>query len=196
MIGGLRAKENAEKIRGIMTNFNKRKNEILENNRTDFIKAMGIGAVMPSSVKLNDHYREEATKLLKNTREQLSAIMTPLINDVLNTITEAPTEEAVRMIDVVRGRTNISADEIDYLMNRYGNNVQVYNALHDIAKSHEYYDFKQNGYMKQLSDFQKIEKYFDKFNCYDIDNGNLTDTGAMLVVTYFEDATDLEHSEI
>lgn len=120
--------------------------------------------------------------------------MEPHIKKLLDDITEAPTEEAARMLSVVQNRSSITAEEIDYLMNTYGKNVQVYNALHDIAQAHKYYDFKVNPTMQQLQDIQRVEKLMDRYTYIDVQNGSLTDTDAMLTLTAFEDAAHLEQS--
>ena len=98
-------------------------------------------------------YGEEAKAEFKSLAESYKIRADRILDAELaqydNALTEAPTDEAVRVISLLRDREFIDATEFEAVVNKYGNNILAYRALNEIGKKHGYH----------LPELDRLEKY-------------------------------------
>lgn len=76
-------------------------------------------------------------------KEKAHALVDKAALEIIAENTKAPSTEAVNVVNLISARKEVSADEIDQLMTKYGHECpMVYKALHEKAVSLGYYDFK------------------------------------------------------
>lgn len=99
--------------------------------------------------KRDGFYYEEDRREFQDICNKLSAKAHELVDSVATSLTEqntaAPSTEAANVVMLMSARKDVSADEIDQLMTRYGHDCpMVYRALYEKAQSLGYHDFKQH----------------------------------------------------
>ena len=175
MIKGFTAEMKADKIKTAIREYKRTQDRIVEQNRADFMRNAKPGQVIPSFIKLSDSSKSALNSAIGRARD----IIDKEINDSLvvlsNDIAEAPSDEAIRALQVANMRTSITADEIDFMMNKYGKNVQAYNALKDIAAKHKYHNFKSDQTLQQFQDLSHVSSVLHGINTLSVENGKITD---------------------
>ena len=111
---------------------------ICEASREECIKSLKPGSRMPATGVLHgeearakfrakaDSHRKEAVRIIDNELRILD-----------NKMSAAPSTEAVNSLQVLKMRKKVTANEIESLMMRYGDNSLVHDALCDIAADHD-----------------------------------------------------------
>ena len=95
--------------------------------------------------KVTQEYRQQADEILD---EQVSALHAKMA--------EAPTQEAVRVVQMLQLRDELTSDEVDALLRTYGSNVQAYKAIASVASAHKIHvpPCPLDEEMKALQDLQ------------------------------------------
>ena len=133
-----------------------------------------------------DEDRQEFQKICNELREQAHRIVDAITNGYSEQNTKAPSTEAANVVTLIGARKNISADEIDQLMTRYGHDCpMVYAALLEKAQGLGYRDFKPHPVTEAAENMQALSGIIDKtFNASRAE-GNMVSTLAA-----FDVATD------
>lgn len=124
-------------LKDITSSYAKDYKDICERSREERIKSLEPGATLPKTGVL---YGEDARQSFKVKADTHRAKANELINTELaklnESMTAAPTTEAVNTLQLLKMRSNVTAADINNLMGRYGDNTQVYDTLLDIAAQH------------------------------------------------------------
>ena len=112
-------------------------------------------------------YSDEDSKRFAESSEKYKAEAHQLLDEVALTvqdqITRAPSTDAVNSIMLLSNRKDVSSDEIDMLMNKYGKDCpQAYKALREIAESHGYYDFVEDPVSRQAENIMILANSIDR----------------------------------
>lgn len=158
------AQHASNKLIEYLNTYKKRANNIIEKNRTDFMSALTPGASVPYHIPLNNEYRAQLDTEIKGVRAKFKAEITPLLEKLKKDVAEAPTTEATNTITMLALRSDIDESEISFLMEQYGNNVQCYKAIRDIARKHEINTFLENPTMKQYERLNNLYSKLDSWN--------------------------------
>ena len=99
--------------------------------------------------------------------------------------TAAPSTEAVNVVTLLNARQNVSAEEIDQLMTKYGHDCpMVYKALHEKAESLGYHDFKPHPIAEEAENMEAMTSLIDRtFTTPGTDTHMVTSTAAFNVTT-------------
>ena len=75
----------------------------------------------------------------------------------------APSAEAVNVVNLINSRQNVSAEEIEQLMNKYGAECpMVYKSLYDKAVSLGYNDFMPHETERAAENVKTLNRLIDK----------------------------------
>lgn len=156
---------NANKeLKKIMSDFNETYKAICAKSREDYIKSLGPGAMIPNNGPMiytedgKNYFTEECRKYKAKAHE----ILDTHVRDLKNKITEAPSTDAVNSITLLKLRDSITEKEISDLMERYGDNVQAYNAIKSIAYAHNIKSFGDHPLNARLENVEALTENIDK----------------------------------
>lgn len=110
-----------------------------EAAKNDYLKSMKPGERVPATVALSGEYADRFQNTINSIKENVDSLLKPIEDKLEASITEAPSQDATNTIMLLSARKNIDQAEIDRLVNKYGDNVQSYNAIRDIASQHKIY---------------------------------------------------------
>lgn len=121
-----------------------------------------------------EKYRTKAHDLVDNA-----------INEVRELNTKAPSTEAVNTVMLLNTRNDVSAEEIDQLMTKYGLECpMVYKSLYEKAQSLGYRDFKQHPIVEEAENMEALSNVIDRtFNADRAENSNKVAITAGFCVT-------------
>ena len=105
-----------------------------EASRQEYIKSLPAGSPLPAENRIysDDHlkaFRDEARQIYGNVCDVLRKER----EKVSEAKTEAPTDEAVRAISLMK-LMDVSADDVTNMLGKYGDNYSCYRAITSIAK--------------------------------------------------------------
>ncbi len=95
------------------------------------------GARAPKDVELYGEYKDSFNEKVMEIKYKVKDIIDPIRKDLINQTTDAPDTDAINTVSLLSTRKKVSEDDIYNMLDRYGNNYQVYNAVKDIAIDHE-----------------------------------------------------------
>lgn len=106
--------------------------------------------------------KEEFEQICKGLREKAHALIDSVALDLMAKNTAAPSTEAVNVVTLLNVRQNVSADEIDQLMTKYGHDCpMVYKALYEKAESLGYHDFKPHPTAEAAENIEQLKSLID-----------------------------------
>lgn len=101
-------------------------------------------------------------KVCKDLREQAHSLLDGAALEIMAQNTAAPSNEAVNVVTLLNSRQKVSADEIDQLMTKYGQDCpMVYRALHEKAQSLGYRDFKPHPITEAAENIERLSGTID-----------------------------------
>lgn len=86
-------------------------------------------------------------------------------------------------------RKDITENEVEDLLNRYGDNVQAYSTINSIAKDHGIKVFKDNPIGKDLENVEEVRSLLDKFINYERATSGRTSDGLKSMIELKIDET-------
>lgn len=111
----------------------------------------------------SDADRTAFEKVCTSCREKAQGIIDAVKTDLVMKNTAAPSNDAVNMLAVVNSRQDLSENELDQLMTRYGSECpMVYKALHEKARSLGYHDFKQHPITDAAEKIEQLGAIIDR----------------------------------
>ena len=129
--------------------------------------------------------RAEFQTICNKLKARAHALIDDLAAEVVNQNTTAPAQEAVNVVSIINARNEVSAEEIDALMTRYGHDCpMVYKALYEKAQSLGYRDFKQHPLVEEAENMAALSKAIDRtFDSRSAENSMVASTAAFTVTT-------------
>lgn len=105
-----------------------------EASRQEHIKQLSAGAPLPKANTIygSEHlaaFREEAEEL----RSQAFAAIAEEREKVQKQMADAPSDEAVRAISLMKLRTDLTPDDVSNMLSAYGDNYSAHKAITSIA---------------------------------------------------------------
>ena len=107
-----------------------------EASRQAFMQSAKGGDMIPEPGHIygNEYNAQFESRCIKYQADA-AKILDSVIADTRAKVTEAPSDEAVRVVQMLQPRNELSADEVHYLLEVYGNNAQAYKAIASVAAS-------------------------------------------------------------
>lgn len=109
-----------------------------------------------------DEDRAAFEEVCDSLRKKAHAIVDGAALEIMAQNTAAPSNEAVNVVTLINSRQNVSAEEIDQLMTKYGQDCpMVYKALHEKAQSLGYRDFKPHPITEVAENIERLSGTID-----------------------------------
>ncbi len=126
-----------EGIKELLKDYSDSYRIIKQSARDEQMLKLPAGAIAPKNVELYGDYKDRFNNKVTEIKYKVKDIIDPIREDLINQTTDAPDTDAINMVSLLTTRKNVSEDDIYNMLDRYGNNYQVYNAVKDIAIEHE-----------------------------------------------------------
>ena len=121
-------------LKAIMSQFRDSYRSMSESSRMEYMKTLAPGAQVPKEgVIYGDERRSEFETMCRGYRAKASDVIQGAIGDLKKVMTESPSTDAVNTITLLNLRADVTPEEIQDLIGRYGDNVQAYKAIASVA---------------------------------------------------------------
>lgn len=122
------------KVKKIIDDFRTDFAKTVESTRANYVKSLPAGATIPGENKIFDPAEVDAfTGRANKYRQDATDILNSCLEDISKKKTESPSSDAVNLLTLMSARQNVTADELNDVINNYGSNYQVYRACQDIS---------------------------------------------------------------
>lgn len=162
------ASDAANKIIEIAKKWQKTRAEIAEADFNARVKNAQPGESVPDKGRIElEIYVNELRDEARDLQSQALEVLQNYRDSVTGEKGAAPSDEAVRAVQMLALRSNIERSDIDALVARYGGNYETFKTLKDIAAQHDL-----RGYSHPLEEIEKscegVESLiFRSFNYFD-----------------------------
>lgn len=155
-------KKNAfEKLEEIIDSHYSAYTQAVEQSRSDYLRSLPIGSTARIIPLYGSFYTKEGLDGFKSrcadSRSEASGIIEKLRADVKAATVAAPSTEAVNTLMLLQMRTTITEEECLDLLDKYGDNLQVYNAISDIARKNKIH-LPESELARDAKDIEGAEK--------------------------------------
>lgn len=157
-----------EKLKREFRRYSDTYSKLSEAAKMDYLKTAQPGEKVPERVALSGEYAERFQNTINDIRVNVDNLLRPIQEKLEASITDAPSQEAANTIALLSTRKHIDQAEIEHLINRYGDNVQAYNAIKDIASEHDVYLMNH----QVLSDLKAVKSLADTPSSFSLMNAN------------------------
>ena len=115
-------------------------------------------------------FTEEAAVFAQRARDAVAAMRTKVNAEKA----AAPGADAAAVIAVMQGRSNVTREEIDAMIETYGSNYLVYNALRDVANKNGFKHLYDESILDVFTkDVEGLERSVNKtFNVHSAESGH------------------------
>ena len=111
-----------------------------EASRNAFMQSAKGGYMIPAPGHIyGNDYKAQFEQRCRGYRAEAEKILDGVIEDTRAKATEAPSDEAVRVVQMLQLREELNADEVYNLLSVYGSNAQAYKAIASVAASKDVY---------------------------------------------------------
>ena len=174
-----------KELKGIVDEYKRSYSIMREKSEAKYKTTLKPGAVFnPRSGFYYDEDRQAFTDVCNRLKVRAHDLVNKATLEVIDKNLTAPSTEAVNMLTLLNTRQNISADEIDQLMTKYGQDCpMVYKALHEKAQALGYHDFKPHPITEAVENIEAMSKAIDSCISSDRAEYNLVSSTAALNVT-------------
>lgn len=169
MVKGISGEISADRIKDAIREYKRSQDRIFKQNHDDYMANIKPGQTVPHVIPLSDKSKKDIDSALRKARNTIDNEINDVLKTIMDDIAEAPSDEAIRALQVANMRTSITDDEIDFMMNKYGKNVQVYSALKDIAVKHKFYNFKPDRTLQQFNELSELSHIMNGFDSFGIE---------------------------
>ncbi len=162
-----------EKIKEQLKRYADSYSRIKEQAKSDYIKSLGPGAIVPKEVALSGTYAEQFENIIIDVQNKVNDIIEPFMKKLEEKFVEAPSTDEVNMISLLKVRNNLTKDEVFQIADKYGEKPQVYRAIQDIAHDHDIY-LIDHPINQQIEDIKSVLKSVNGFSVYDAERDHAT----------------------
>lgn len=107
-----------------------------EASRNAFMQSAKGGDIIPVPGRIyGNDYRAQFEEQCRGYQAEAAKILDEVISATRAEATEAPSQEAVRVVQMLQLREELTADEVHNLLSVYGSNAQAYKAIASVAAS-------------------------------------------------------------
>ena len=150
-----------KELKAIVAQYGDAYRMLCDGSRVAYMKTLAPGAPVPKEgVIYGEEERQQFKAMCDGYRANANAILADVIDNYRKIMTEAPTTEAVNTVSLLNLRSTVTADEINDLLDRYGENVQAFRAISSVAtekglKEYEWFMHPVESDMQKAEDLSK-----------------------------------------
>lgn len=169
-------KQNNE-LKQIMKEYRDTYRVMCDASRDRALKAAAPGTPVPESGKLyGDDVREEFDSRCRDYRSRVRAITGTRADELKRKLTDAPSPEALGAVTLLSMRKDVTREEIEDLIDRYGDNPQAYKTITSIAREREILGFDPHPVETELRAVEDLEHSMIKtLSAHEAERGHAAD---------------------
>ena len=150
---------------------------ICEQSRQAYMSQAAAGSTIPApGVIYGNNAKAEFSGKCSIYKQKADAILQRILLDLKREATEAPSTDAVNTITLFNMRKTITADDVQALLDRYGDNAQAYQAIAAIAQGHDI-PVQDHPVFVKIEDAEGLKSAIDKTLAYPSEYGEATSAG-------------------
>lgn len=143
-------------LKQLVDDFGSAFQTISEESRTALMRNSTAGERIPVPGRLyGNEYRAQFTDRCDEIRGAVAAVINEQIDNIKAAMAEAPSADAVNTVQMLALRDDITADEIDIVFGKYGDNYQAAKAIISVAASKGLHGWSCTV-EKQLADLEAL----------------------------------------
>ena len=176
MIKGYRAEKLNKELKQIAEQYRDTYENARRISEENYKKTLAPGQIFHARQGFYDEsskasFANECERFRVKAHSLLDSVTIELIDET----TKAPSTEAVNAISLLTSRKDVSADELDLFMTKYGQDCPLaYASLKEIAENHGYRDFIEHPLKEQAENVQILANSIDRtFDEYRGETGNV-----------------------
>lgn len=147
--------------------------ETAERSRRKAMEGLRPGDPVPPTGKIyGEADRQKFEAKAADIRSRGYALINKAKADLERQIAEAPKPDAVNAVAMLSHRTHVTRQEVDTLLQVYGDNYQTYQAIRDIAGKNEIF-IEPSNLEKGFSAIAGESSAVGSFTLKDAENGNV-----------------------
>lgn len=179
-----------ETLKSMIGEFSEKYADTCQRTRQDYISTLAPGSRIPEGVRI---YGEDERKAFEGVasdyRAKASKILDEEISKAKDQLTTAPSDEGVRVCSLLKMRDNVSRDEVNDLISKYGDNVQTYKAITAIAHEKGIKGFNNHPVEEKVSAYESLKKSLDSyFTLNSAENGKTSAGSSAFLGLFIDDA--------
>lgn len=126
-----------KQLKDITAQFINQYQHTAKASRDAFIhSAKGGDRIPPENKIYGKEYQESFSSAARDLRATAETILSDELSKARAATAEAPSQEAVNALSVLSMRTHATRDDLDALIDRYGDNYSAYRAIAEYASDH------------------------------------------------------------
>lgn len=171
-----------KELKGIVDEYKRSYETMRTASEAKYKTTLQPGATFhPRSGFYYDEDRQAFNAVCDRLKEKAHDLVNKATLEVMEKNLTAPSTEAVNMVTLLNARQNVSAEEIDQLMTKYGLDCpMVYKALHEKARSLGYHDFKPHPIAEEAENIEAMTRAIDSaISSNRAENSIVTSTAAL-----------------
>lgn len=159
--------------------FADRFHKAAEKSRLEAMEGLKPGDTVPKTgIIYGDANRRFFEQEAGKIRDRGYAVIERARADLQRQITEAPKQDAVNAVAMLAHRTSITRQEVENLLQVYGDNYQAYQAIKDISAKHEIY-VDASSLEKSLSAIDSEARAVQSWTLTQAEHGNAASDSAI-----------------
>lgn len=166
-------------ITALNREFADRFHKTAESSRREAMEGLKPGDPIPPTGRI---YGEANRRSFENEAAKIRSRGYALIDkakaDLQRQIAEAPKQDAVNAVAMLSHRTNVTRQEVDNLLQVYGDNYQTYQAIRDIAGKNKIY-VEPSAIEKGFSAIAGESRAVGSFTLADAESGRVVSGSAI-----------------
>lgn len=153
-----------KELKGLVNEYKQSYEAIRQQSEAKYKTTLQAGATFhPKNGFYYEEDRQAFNAVCDRLREKAHGLIDKAALEVMAQNTAAPSTEAVNVVTLLNARQNVSADEIDQLMTKYGQDCpMVYKALHEKAQALGYHDFKPHPIAEEAENMEAVSRIIDR----------------------------------
>lgn len=150
-----------------------------ERSRRKAMEGLRPGDPVPPTGKIyGEADRKKFEEKAADIRSRGYALIDKAKAELQRQTTEAPSQDAVNAVAMLSHRTNITRQEVENLVQVYGDNYQTYQAIRDIAGKHEVF-ISPSGLEKGLEAINGESRAVGSFTLANAESGRVVSDSAI-----------------
>lgn len=152
-----------KELKSLLSQFKDSYRMACESSRNEYIKTLSPGAPLPKEgIIYGQEKKQEFESMCVGYRDKAREIIAKHLVELKEKATAPPSSDAVNSISMLSMRKNVTSDEINDLLSRYGDNPMCWDTIVSIAKENDIHSFGKHPVKSQIEDLEGLSKTIDK----------------------------------
>lgn len=166
----------ADKLKSLLKEYADTYTQYADESRAEAMKSLPAGAPAPAEGKILDQTRRDAfSNRAASIRAQAQGLIDRELKIIDDKLSAAPSAEAVNVVQMLAAKKTTTAEEIENLLERYGDNALTHDTIMSIAAERGVYVANENRLHRKAENLRSLRSSFvNGMNLIRAEKGNAT----------------------